>query len=80
VFVLTDAPPFDAFGIRTGSKASKARQRLRREREISRRVLAVTRRKDVLVAGLSSGRVAFLASATRRISDRRAARFVAKSR
>lgn len=80
VFVLTDAPPFDAYGLRTGSKASKARQRLRNERQISRRVLAVTRRKDVLIAGLSSGRVAFLASASRRISDRRAARFVAKAR
>ena len=80
VFVLTDAPPFDASGFRTGSKASKARQRLRGEREIARRVLAVTRRKDVLVAGLASGRVAFLASYARRISDRRAARFAAKAR
>ena len=80
VFVLTDAPPFDAYGFRTGSKASKARQRLSNEREISRRVLAVTRRKDVLVAGLASGHVAFLASFSRAISDRRAARFVAKAR
>jgi hypothetical protein len=80
VFVLTDAGPFDAAGIRPGSKASKARRRLRREREIARRVLAVTRRKDVLVAGLASGRVAFLASASRRISARRTARFVAKAR
>jgi hypothetical protein len=80
VFVLTDAPPFDASGFRTGSKASKARRRLRGERQILRRVLAVNRRRDVLVAGLASGRVAFLASFTRRISDRRAARFVAKAR
>jgi hypothetical protein len=80
VFVLTDAGPFDAAGIRPGSKAAKARQRLRGEREISRRVLAVRRRKDVLVAGLASGRVAFLASAARRISARRTARFVAKAR
>jgi hypothetical protein len=43
-------------------------------------VLAVNRRKDVLVAGLRSGRVAFLASFARRVSDRRAARFVAKAR
>ncbi|HEX8645311.1 MAG TPA: hypothetical protein VF715_00315 [Thermoleophilaceae bacterium] len=80
VLVLTDAPPFDAPGFRTGSKARKARARMRGEREISRRVLAVTRRKDVLIAGLASGRVAFLASASRRIGDRRAARFVAKAR
>ena len=80
VFVLTDAPPFDARGFRTGSKASKARKRLRNERAIARRVLAMTRRGDVLVAGLASGRVTFLASASRRISDRRTARFVAKAR
>jgi hypothetical protein len=80
VFVLTDAPPFDAQGFRTGSKASKARQRLRGEREIARRVLAVTRRGDVLIAGLARGRVAFLASASRSMSDRRSARFVAKAR
>jgi hypothetical protein len=80
VLVLTDAPPFDAAGIRTGSKSSKARQRLRGEREIARRVLAVGRRRDVLIAGLASGRVAFLASASRAISSKRAARFVAKAR
>jgi hypothetical protein len=80
VLVLTDAPPFDAYGFRTGSKASKARARLRGERAIAKRVLAVSRRKDVLIAGLASGRVAFLASASRAISDRRAARFVAKMR
>ena len=78
--VLTDAPPFDAHGLRTGSKASKARRRLRGERDIARRVLAVTRRKDVLIAGLARGRVVFLASAARSMSDRRTARFVAKAR
>jgi hypothetical protein len=80
VMVLTDAPPFDAAGIRTGTKASKARRRLRGARPITKRVLAVRRRKDVLVAGLAHGHVAFLASAARRISAKRTARFVAKAR
>lgn len=80
VLVLTDAPPFDAAGIRTGSKARKARGRLKGERAIAKNVLAVRRRRDVLVAGLRGGRVAFLASASRKISPKRTARFVAKAR
>jgi hypothetical protein len=80
VVVLTDAPPFDSAGIRTGSKAARARRRLHGETEIAPRVLAVRRKRDVLVAGLAHGHVAFLASVARRISGRRTARFVAKAR
>lgn len=80
VIVLTDAPPFDARGFRTGSKSSKARARMRGERAIRKNVLAMTRSGDLLVAGLSKGRVAFLASAARRLGDRRAARFAAQAR
>jgi hypothetical protein len=79
VLVLTDAPPFDARGFRTGSKASKARARMRRERTIASRVLLMARRKDALVAGLGNGRVRYLASASRRLSSKRVARFVAKA-
>ncbi len=79
VLVLTNAPPFDARGFRTGSKSSKARRGLRRERAIAKNVLAMTRRKDVLIAGLASGRVSYLASASRRISAARTARFLAKA-
>jgi hypothetical protein len=80
VVVLTDAPPFDARGIRTGSKARKARKRLRGEKEIARRVLAVRRKRDVLVAGLARSRVVFLASASRKLSSKRTVRFVNKAR
>jgi hypothetical protein len=78
VIVVTNAPPFDASGIRTGTPKRKARRRLRGERTIARRVLAVRRRHDVLVAGLSKGRVSYLASASRRLSARRTVRFLAK--
>jgi hypothetical protein len=79
VLVLTTAPPFDARGFRTGSKSYKARRGLRRERAIAKNVLAMKRRKDVLIAGLASGRVSFVASASRRISAKRTARFLAKA-
>ena len=79
VLVLTTAPPFDARGFRTGSKSYKARRGLRRERAIAKNVLAMKRRKDVLIAGLASGRVSYVASASRRISARRTARFLAKA-
>ena len=79
VLVLTTAPPFDARGFRTGSKSYKARRGLRGERAIAKNVLAMKRRKDVLIAGLASGRVSYVASASRKISARRTARFLAKS-
>jgi hypothetical protein len=79
VLVLTDADPFDAAGLRRGSSSAKARRKLRGERTITKRVLAVTRRKDVLVVGFGKGRVAYLASASRAISAKRIARFLAKA-
>jgi hypothetical protein len=79
VLVLTNAGAFDARRFRTGSKASKARRQLRGERAIAKNVLAMKRRKDVLIAGLASGRVSYLASASRKISAKRAARFLAKA-
>jgi hypothetical protein len=79
VLVLTNAGPFDARGFRAGSKSSKARRNLRGERTIAKNVLAMKRRKDVLIAGLARGRVAYLASAARRISARRTARFLSKA-
>jgi hypothetical protein len=79
VLVLTTAPPFDARGFRTGSKSSKARARMRGERAIAKNVLAMTRRKDVLIAGLRSSRVSYLASASRSLSAKRTARFLAKA-
>jgi hypothetical protein len=79
VLVLTDASPFDARGFRTGSKASKARRNLRGEGAIAKNVLAMRRKRDVLIAGLASGRVRYLASAARSISGKRAARFLAKA-
>jgi hypothetical protein len=79
VLVLTTAPPFDARGFRTGSKSSKARRGMRGERAIAKNVLAMKRSKDVLIAGLSRGRVRYLASAARALSPRRTARFLAKA-
>jgi hypothetical protein len=78
VVVLTTAPPFDARGFRTGSKSSKARARMRRERALAKNVLAMKRSKDVLIAGLARSRVSYLASASRSLSNKRTARFLAK--
>ena len=78
VLVMTDAQPFDARGFRPGSRSWKARRGLRHERAIARNVLAMTRRRDVLIAGLARGRVSYVASASGRISARRAARFLAR--
>ncbi|MDQ3934103.1 MAG: hypothetical protein M3340_05670 [Actinomycetota bacterium] len=78
VLVATDAQPFDARGFRPGSRSWKARRGLRGERAIARNVLAESRRKDVLIAGLASGRVSYVASASRAIGDKRAARFLAR--
>jgi hypothetical protein len=78
VLVLTDSDPFDAKGLRKGTKKSKVRRRLKGERKMANSVLAVNRRKDVLIVGLRKGRVAYLASASRKLSDKRAARFLAR--
>lgn len=79
VVVLATAPPCDARGFRTGSKSWKARRGLRGERAIAKGVLAERRRRDVLVAGLSGGRVAYVASAARGLSTKRLARFLARA-
>jgi hypothetical protein len=77
--VVTDAPPFDAAGLRTGSKSSKAHRRLRHERTVAHHVLGVARRRDRLVVGLAKRRVAWLASASRRVSGARAAKLAARA-
>ena len=76
VLVVTDSPPFDAAGVRTGTPKRKAHRRLHGERAVARGVLGVARRRDVLVVGLARGRVAYLASAARSLGPRRTLRFL----
>ena len=78
VLVATNAEPFDSRGIRPGSKASKVRRAMRGADGIAKRTLALKRRKDVLVAVLAKSRVSWLASASRAISAKRTARFMAR--
>ena len=78
--VLTDASPFDTHGIRPGTKARRARRLLRRERRIGRvrgtKVLLVKERRRKLLVGLRSGKVAYLAVARRKVSNRRALKYL----
>jgi hypothetical protein len=78
--VLTDSPPFDTHGIRTGTRARTARRRLRGARRIGRArgvlVLARRERGRRLLVGLRHGRVAYLAVARPRVSGRRALRYL----
>jgi hypothetical protein len=78
--VLTNAAPFDTHRIRRGSRARRARRRLHHERRIGRArgvtVLAQRERHRRLLVGLRRGRVAYLAVARRRLSNRRALRIL----
>lgn len=79
VLVVTNADPFDSNGIRKGTRSSKARRKLKGERTIAKGVLALRRKRDVLIVGLAKGRVTYLASASRKISSKRAVRFLARA-
>jgi hypothetical protein len=79
VLVVTDSAPFDERGVRVGTRSAKAKRKLKGHRGIAKSTIALRRKRDVLVAGLSKGRVAFLASASRKISAKRTARFLAKA-
>jgi hypothetical protein len=72
--VLTDSPPFDARGVRTGSSSRTARRRLRGERRLGRvagaTVLAERGRRRQLVVGVRRGRVAYLAVAAPKLGRR----------
>jgi hypothetical protein len=68
--VLTDSPPFDARGVRTGSAARTARKRLKGERRLAKNVLVLRERKRQLVVGLGRGRVTYLAVAQPKLSRR----------
>ena len=68
--VLTNAAPFDARGIRTGSAARTARKRLRGEKRLTRGVLVVRERRRQLLVGLARSRVSYLAVAKPKLSRR----------
>jgi hypothetical protein len=72
--VLTDSPPFDVRGVRTGSAARTARKRLRHERKLGRArgaiVLVIRERRRQLLVGVASGRVRWLAVAAPKLSRR----------
>jgi hypothetical protein len=69
--VLTDASPFDTRGVRVGMSAATARHHLLGRKHRSSRglrsAISVVNRKRRLVAGLSRGRVSYLAVAPRKL-------------
>jgi hypothetical protein len=72
--VLTDSPPFDARGVRTGTSSRVAKRRLKREKRLGKvrgtTVLVVRERKRQLLVGLLRGRVTYVAIAAPRLSRR----------
>lgn len=80
VLVYTDAPPFDAAGIRTGTSRAKAERKLRGERTLTRRkglrVLMVSGRKRRLLVGVTRKRVVFLAVAGPRVRTGQVKRYL----
>ena len=72
--VLTNSPPFDTRGVRTGSSSRYARRALKRERRLARvrgvSVLVVRQRRRQLLVGLQRGRVAYVAVAQRGLKRR----------
>jgi hypothetical protein len=78
--VLTDSGPFDTHGIRPGTKARKARRVLRGERRLGRvrgvKVFAKRERHRRLLVGIRGKRVAYLAVARPKVSQRRALRYL----
>jgi hypothetical protein len=63
--LLTDSPPFDAHGVRTGSHAATARKRLHGERSLGRaagaRVVCAREKRRRLCVALRGGRVRWVA-------------------
>jgi hypothetical protein len=78
--VLTNSPPFDTRGIRTGSSARFARRALKRERRLARvrgvSVIGVREKRRQLLVGLQRGRVAYVAVAQRKLGRRSVVRLL----
>jgi hypothetical protein len=78
--VLTDSPPFDTHGVRTGMRASSARKKLHGERRLGRArgvtVYAKRERNRRLLVGVRAKRVAYLAAGNRRLSRKRTLRYL----
>jgi hypothetical protein len=76
LLVLTNAPPFDLRGIRTGDRTSKARKKLHGCHRLAkgsegRNPLVLRESKQYLVVGTLSGTVRFVADATPKLADKR---------
>ena len=73
LLVLTNAPPFDLRGIRTGDTTSKARTRLghsyRMKGERGRRPLGLRESHQLLLVGTFRGRVTFVSVGQPKLSD-----------
>ena len=73
VLAVTNSPPFDLRGIRTGDSTSKAHQRLNGEYRMSgernHRPLAVRESDQTLLVGTFRGRVMFVAVAQPKLTD-----------
>ena len=78
--VLTDSRPFDTHHIRRGTKRRAALRRLHRSRRLGRvrgaAVYVKRERRRRLLVGFRRGRVAYLAVARRKVSNRRAVRLL----
>jgi hypothetical protein len=78
--VVTDSRPFDTHGIRPGTGGRTARRLLRGERRLGRvrgaAVFVKRERHRRLLVGIRRGRVAYLAVARPRVSNRRALRYL----
>jgi hypothetical protein len=73
--LMTNAPPFDTHGFRTGSRARRARHRMRHERRIGRvrgaRAWCSHERRRILCVGLAKRHVKWIAIARRRFKRAR---------
>ncbi|MDX6585259.1 MAG: hypothetical protein QOI10_4443 [Solirubrobacterales bacterium] len=78
--VLTNSRPFDTHGIRQGTRGKVARRKVRGERRLGRvrgvTVFAKRERRRRLLVGLRRGRVAYLAVARPKLSNRATLRYL----
>jgi hypothetical protein len=78
--VLTDSAPFDTHRIRRGTRRGVALRRLHGERRIARvhgaAVFVRRERRRRLLVGVRRGRVAYLAVTRRKVSNKRALRYL----
>jgi hypothetical protein len=77
---MTNSPPFDTHGFRTGSRARTAHRRMHRERRIGRvrgaRAWCSWERRRVLCVGLAKGHVRWIAIGRHKHGAKRTLRYL----